>query len=40
MAAKDFYLPTGRGFEAKIAERMNYWNELRARRAQPDEDSE
>ena len=40
MDAQSFYEPTGRGFEAKIAERINYWNELRAKRAQPDENSE
>ena len=33
-----FYEPTGRGFEAKIAERMRWWDERRIRR-QPDENS-
>jgi putative ATPase len=40
MSRQAFYEPTGRGFEAKIAERIAYWNELRATRAQPEEDSE
>ena len=31
MEPKDFYQPTDRGFEAKIAERLRYWN---ARRGQ------
>jgi putative ATPase len=29
MERQTFYEPTGRGFEAKIAERIAYWNELR-----------
>ena len=29
MAAQDFYQPTDRGFEAKIRERLAYWNERR-----------
>ncbi|MBU3076706.1 replication-associated recombination protein A [Sphingomonas quercus] len=28
----DFYTPTGRGFEAKIAERLAYWDKLRKER--------
>jgi putative ATPase len=40
MSRQAFYEPTGRGFEAKIAERIAYWNELWATRAQPEEDSE
>ena len=40
MTAQDFYQPTGRGFEAKVAERIAYWNELRAARAKDSEQSE
>ena len=40
MSAQDFYQPTGRGFEAKVAERIAYWNELRARRAQQEDEAE
>src|SRR5215207_126055 len=29
MSAQSFYEPTGRGFEAKIAERIAFWNERR-----------
>jgi len=29
MSAQDFYQPTGRGFEAKVAERLEYWRERR-----------
>jgi putative ATPase len=32
MAAQDFYRPTARGFEAKVAERLRYWAELRQSR--------
>jgi putative ATPase len=32
MAAQDYYLPSGRGFEAKIAERLAFWAEQRQRR--------
>ena len=40
MTAEDFYQPAGRGFEAKVAERIAYWNELRAKRAKDIEQSE
>jgi putative ATPase len=33
MNLQAFYEPTGRGFEAKVAERMAYWNDLRSKRA-------
>jgi putative ATPase len=33
MEAQTFYEPTNRGLEAKIAERIAYWNEMRAKRA-------
>ena len=29
MSPQDFYRPTGRGFEAKVAERLAYWDEMR-----------
>ena len=29
MSAQEFYKPTGRGFEAKVAERLAYWDEMR-----------
>ncbi len=29
MAAEDFYRPSSRGFEARIAERIEFWNERR-----------
>jgi putative ATPase len=32
MEAQDFYLPSPRGFEAKIGERLAYWDKLRAER--------
>lgn len=32
MAPATFYTPVERGFEAKIAERIDYWNKLRAER--------
>ncbi|MBY8827944.1 replication-associated recombination protein A [Hephaestia mangrovi] len=31
MSAQTFYTPTGRGFEKRVAERMAWWQELRAR---------
>ncbi len=34
MAAKTYYTPSPRDFEAKIAERMAYWEKLRARQEQ------
>ena len=33
MSAQTFYSPVDRGFEAKIAERIAYWDKLRAERA-------
>lgn len=35
MEAQTYYQPTARGFEAKVAERIAYWNELRARKLKP-----
>src|SRR5690348_5960893 len=32
LAPQEFYEPTKRGFEAKIAERIAYWNDLRMKR--------
>ena len=32
MSPQTFYQPTGRGFEAKIAERLAYWEEMRRER--------
>jgi putative ATPase len=37
MDRQTFYEPTGRGFEAKIAERIAYWNELRDKRGKADD---
>ncbi len=37
MEAQLFYAPSGRGFEARIAERMAYWEKLREGRVQPPE---
>ena len=34
MSPQDFYAPTDRGFEARIAERMAYWDKLRAEKDQ------
>jgi putative ATPase len=31
-----FYIPTGRGFEAKVAERLAYWEEMRRERQSKD----
>ena len=33
MAPQDFYTPSPRGFEARIAERLAYWDRLRAERS-------
>ena len=39
MERQTFYEPTNRGLEAKIAERIAFWNEMRAKRADgPDKD--
>ena len=32
MSPQNFYQPTGRGFEAKIAERLAYWEKMRRER--------
>ena len=32
MSPQTFYQPTGRGFEAKVAERLAYWEEMRRER--------
>jgi putative ATPase len=40
MRPQAFYEPTGRGFEAKIAERIAYWSELRSKLSQPNDDNE
>ena len=34
MEAQEFYAPSPRGFEAKIAQRLEFWNKLRAERQQ------
>jgi putative ATPase len=36
MSPQLFYEPTGRGFEAKIAERLAYWDEMRRERRETD----
>jgi putative ATPase len=36
MSPQKFYEPTGRGFEAKIAERLAYWDEKRRERRETD----
>jgi putative ATPase len=33
MEAQDFYQPTDRGFEAKVRERIAYWDEMRLKRS-------
>jgi putative ATPase len=33
MEPQSYYQPTDRGFEAKVAERIAYWDEMRAKRA-------
>ena len=38
MDAVTFYEPTSRGFEARIKERLDYWDERRKALQQPDED--
>ena len=41
MEPEEFYTPSPRGLEAKIAERMAHWDRLRAeRRAAGDDDQE
>jgi len=39
MERQDFYRPGNRGFEAKVAERIAYWNELRAKRLKQQDDA-
>jgi putative ATPase len=36
MSAQQFYEPTSRGFEAKVAERLAYWEEMRRERRNAD----
>jgi putative ATPase len=36
MTPQTFYEPTGRGFEAKVAERLAYWEEMRRERRKTD----
>lgn len=36
MSPRTFYEPTGRGFEAKVAERLAYWEEMRRERRTTD----
>ena len=36
MSPQTFYEPTGRGFEAKVAERLAYWDEMRRERRKTD----
>ena len=35
MTPQTYYAPTDRGFEARVAERMRHWDELRGTRTQP-----
>ena len=39
MEPQDFYQPTDRGFEAKVRERLEYWNERRKELQQTDDDA-
>jgi putative ATPase len=39
MEPQDFYQPTDRGFEAKVKERLEYWNERRRELQQNTNDS-
>ena len=39
MDAQSFYKPTDRGFEARVKERLDYWNERRKALQQRDEDA-
>ena len=39
MAPQAYYQPTTRGFEAKIAERIAYWNDMRLKRGDAKQDS-
>jgi putative ATPase len=40
MEPQTYYQPTDRGFEAKVAERIAYWDEMRAKRAKDSGNSE
>src|SRR5687768_183369 len=40
MEPQTYYRPTDRGFEAKVAERIAYWDEMRAKRAKAIDESE
>ena len=40
MEPQTYYQPTDRGFEAKVAERIAYWDEMRAKRAKDSDTSE
>ena len=40
LSPQAFYQPTGRGFEAKVAERIAYWNGLRSKRPDTSDTSE
>ncbi|HEU4704240.1 MAG TPA: replication-associated recombination protein A [Sphingomicrobium sp.] len=40
MERQAYYQPTGRGFEAKVAERIAYWDRMRSKRAKGNDDSE
>ena len=39
MEPEAYYQPTGRGFEAKVAERIAYWDEMRLKRVKDQHDS-
>jgi putative ATPase len=39
MAPQSYYQPSRRGFEAKVAERIAYWEEMRLNRTKPQQDS-
>jgi putative ATPase len=39
MERQTFYKPSERGFEAKISERIAFWNELRQKRSRDDTNS-
>jgi putative ATPase len=36
MQPQDYYAPTDRGFEKRIAERMAWWDEMRAKQREGD----
>jgi putative ATPase len=39
MQPQNFYDPTDRGFEARVKERLDYWNERRKQLQQRDQDA-